>query len=290
MTEFSVLLPVYIGDSPAYFERALRSIGADQTLPPNEILIVCDGPVQPEIDAVLDAASTGGRSDLTGTAALRIVRLPENRGLSEALNTGLDEVAYDIVARADADDIATPARFATQIPLMEDHDIVGSAIAEFESDETRTGMVRRMPETHEEIAAIVHYRDPFNHPSVVYRRSAVMKVGGYEHLNYMEDYWLFARMVAANLRCLNVPEALVLYRTGAGAYERRGGWHMLRSELELQRRMYAAGMTTIPQRIRNTLIRGGYRLIPADVRQRLYRGVGQRRWFGQGLPASTDRE
>lgn len=289
MTDFSVLLPVYINDTPEFFERALRSVGADQTLEPSEILVVCDGPVAPEIDHLLNEAIAGGRPDLIGSARLTIARLPRNRGLSEALNIGLAHVAHDIVARADADDIALPERFAIQIPLMQTHDIVGSAIAEFDDDESIVGMVRRMPETHEDIAAIVHYRDPFNHPSVVYRRSAVERVGGYEHLNYMEDYWLFARMVAAGMRCMNVPDALVLYRIGAGAYKRRGGWHMLSSELELQRRMYAAGVTTVPQRIRNTLIRGVYRLIPSDVRQLLYRGVGQRRWFAAHSPAGSDQ-
>lgn len=289
MTEFSVLLPVYIGDTPEFFERALRSVGADQTLEPSEILVVCDGPVDPTIDRILDEAIAGGRHDLLGEATLTIARLPKNHGLAKALNVGLAHVAHDIVARADADDIALPERFAIQIPLMEDHDIVGSAIAEFDDDESVVGMVRQMPETHEEIAAIVHYRDPFNHPSVVYRRSAVERVGGYEHLNYMEDYWLFARMVNAGLRCMNVPQALVRYRIGAGAYKRRGGWHMLSSELELQRRMYAAGVTTVPQRIRNTFIRGIYRLIPSDVRQLLYRGVGQRRWFVSNSAGASEQ-
>lgn len=280
VTEFSVLLPVYIGDNADFFRRALRSVGADQTLPPSQIVVVCDGPVPADIDRFLDEAVAGLRDEVTGGVPLSVVRLEENSGLSHALNVGIRHCAHEIIVRADADDISLPQRFAEQIPLIErGYDLVGSAIAEFETDESRPGMVRRMPLTPEDIRATIDYRDPFNHPTVIYRRSAVEGVGGYEHVNHMEDYWLFARMVAAGVRSCNHPDALVLYRVGAGAYTRRGGWTMLRSELDLQRRMASLGLVSPLKSVRNVVVRGGYRLIPAGVRQMLYRAVGAKRWF-----------
>ncbi|PID97537.1 MAG: glycosyl transferase [Actinobacteria bacterium] len=279
MSSFSVLLPVYAGDHPDYFERALRSIGADQLRAPDEIFVICDGPVPAPIDALLEDLAEGKRRDLTGGVEVTVHRLEKNSGLTDALNAGIEHCQHDIIARADADDIAVPERFKVQLPLMENHDLVGSAIVEFDTDEHENGMVRRMPEKAEDIRRIVTYRDPFNHPTVMYRRQAVASVGGYEHVNHMEDYWLFARMVMAGIPCCNTPEALVRYRTGSGAYQRRGGWTMLRSELALQRRLWSDGIISPRELIRNVLIRGTYRLIPSSIRQFMYRTVGTKRWF-----------
>jgi hypothetical protein len=106
---------------------------------------------------------------------------------------------------------------------------------------------------------------------VVYRQSAVAAAGGYEHLPLMEDYWLFARMIAAGARVSNRPEPLVLYRVGAGAYQRRGGLRLLRAELSLQRRFLRSGFTTRGQFARNVAVRGGYRLVPGAIRRPVYR-------------------
>ncbi len=279
MIEFSVLLPVYHGDRSDFFERALRSVGAEQSLPANEIVVVCDGPVHPDVDAIIVQCQAGERTDLLGSSVLKVHRLERNQGLSAALNAGLTACSYDIVARADADDIALPHRFETQIPLMEHCDLVGSAIVEFSVDEHDTGLLRHMPLTQDEIRATVTYRDPFNHPTVVYRKGAVQAVGGYEHVNCMEDYLLFARMVSAGISCCNVSDALVKYRVGAGAYARRGGVGMLRSELALQRRFLSENIVSFPQYLRNIAVRGGYRLIPTGVRQIMYRTAGRIAWF-----------
>lgn len=269
MTEFSVLLPVYRGDDPTHFDASVRSVTVDQELPPTELVIVRDGPVSDEIEEILRAAERG---ENTGGLGARVVRLPENGGLARALEAGLATTSHEIVARADADDISTPDRFRRQLAAMEEgYELVGSAITEFQADPADPGATRRMPLTAPEIADVVRFRDPFNHPSVVYRKSAVKRAGGYEDLDKMEDYWLFARMVHDGARTANLPESLVHYRVGAGAYRRRGGMHMLRSEIQLQRRMAARGIVTPLQAARNIAVRGGYRLIPTFVREMLYR-------------------
>ncbi len=269
MTDFSVLLPVYRGDQPAHFARAIRSVTVDQQLKPTELVIVRDGPVTPELEAVLEQAP-----ELAAPVRVRIVRLEENGGLAAALDVGLGIATHEIVARADADDISLPERFARQVPLVAAGlDLLGSAITEFADDESVLGATRVLPLEHDEIAKVARFRDPFNHPSVVYRKAAVARAGGYEHLDKMEDYWLFARMIAAGARTANLPDPLVLYRVGAGAYDRRGGGGMLRSELKLQRHMLASGFVGPLQAARNVAVRGGYRLIPTGLRERLYRGV-----------------
>lgn len=282
---FSVLLPVYHKDDPEHLRRSFVSVTADQTLRPAEVVIVRDGPVGPELRATL--------TDLQASSVVpvRLVALAENVGLARALSAGLEACSYEVVARQDADDVSRPDRFAAQVPLVADVergeglDVVGSAIEEFQADEqldaalrgARVGMVRTPPLSAAEIARAARFRSPFNHPSVVYRRSAVAAAGGYEDLPLMEDYWLFARMLAGGARALNVREPLVLYRVGAGAYARRGGLQLLRSELRIQRRLRAAGFTTTPQMVRNMALRGGYRLVPKALRRLAYRADARRR-------------
>ena len=139
--------------------------------------------------------------------------------------------------------------------------------------------VFELTEEHEElrdaISALARFRDPFNHPAVVYRRDAIRTAGGYQHLDKMEDYWLFVRLIAAGARVANVTESLVLYRVGAGAYERRGGCTLLRSELRLQGWMRRSGFTTTQQYVRNIAGRGIWRLVPTTLRQRIYGQVAR---------------
>ena len=278
--DFSVLLPVYAGDQPEFFFRAVSSATREQELSPKQLVVVCDGPVDESISDFLHRASRGQENDLLGPIDVRVVRLKHNMGLANALNIGLAHCSHEIVARVDADDISLPQRFAIQIPLIEGGlGLLGSAIQEFSDDEAEAGLVRSMPTSEEEIRRVISYRSPFAHPSVVYRKSAVEAVGGYEHLQLMEDYLLFARMVAAGVPCGNTPEVLVRYRVGSGAYKRRGGRHMLRSEMRLQKIFRSEGIVSNAQFARNLAIRGGYRLIPTDLRQLLYRGVGKMRWF-----------
>lgn len=274
MAEFAVLMPVYAGDHAPHVAAALDSVTTAQTLPPSEVVVVVDGPVSDAVEEVLRA-----RSDL------RIVRLERNEGLTRALTAGLAACSYPLVARQDADDLSAPDRFALQIPLLEAGcDLVGSDIVEFGED--GEGPRRCLPVGPAEIAAALPLRDPFAHPAVCYRVEAVTRVGGYEELAGMEDYWLFARMVAGGCRCLNVPAPLVRYRVDQGAYSRRGGWRLFRTEVALQARLYALGVTGPATYARNLVVRGLYRFLPADVRRHLYRGIGLNGLFRRSSKAS----
>ncbi len=266
---FSVLMSVYAGDRPAAFAAAIASVTTEQTLAPSELVLVVDGPVPAGIAAVLRRVEAG---ELTGTVPVRLVALPGNVGLALALEEGLDACRHSIVARADADDLSLAHRFAVQVPMVAGGlDLVGSALVEFAEETGPDGVVRELPVAAADIATMARFRDPFNHPTVVYRREAVRSAGGYEHLNKMEDYWLFARMIMAGAAVANTDQILVRYRVGAGAYDRRGGFEMLRSELILQWHFRRSGFTSIGQFARNVLVRGGYRLVPVWLRSGAYR-------------------
>ncbi len=200
------------------------------------------------------------------------VEMPTNVGLGPALDAGLRASEHEVVARMDADDVSAPERFEKQLPLIEaGADIVGSGLWEFGTSIEEVVGRRTPPTDPDEIRRVVRFRDPFNHPTVVYRRSAVQAAGGYADMALMEDYLLFTRMVAGGAVPANLAEPLVHYRVGDGAYARRGGRQLLRSELALQRRFRELGLTTRSQYLRNVAVRGGYRLVPESVRKVAYR-------------------
>ena len=264
---FSLLLSVYDGDRPDFLSRAYRSAIDEQSVRPAEAIIVQDGPVRPELAKCLDELRAGSPVPVT------FLTLPANGGLGPALDAGLAAASYDVIARMDADDIAMPNRFEVQLPLITDADIVGSGLIEFVG-EPENAVGRRVPPVGSaQIRKYARMHDPFNHPTVMYRRSAVQAAGGYGDFPLMEDYALFARMLTNGARPVNVPEPLVWYRVGATSFKRRGGTGLLRSELRLQREFRRSGFISTAEYVRNVLIRGGYRLVPWWLRRAVYKPI-----------------
>jgi glycosyltransferase involved in cell wall biosynthesis len=266
--KFSLLLPVYRADRPEHLRAAVRSSVHDQTRRPNELVLVRDGGVGAELQREID--------ELVATSPVPVVYVPleKNLGLARALDRGLAAASNDVIARMDADDVSVPERFEKQLPLIEaGADIVGAALYEFAGDIGNVVLTRVPPLDPKWIRSAARFRDPFNHPTVVYRRAAVLAAGGYQDMRLMEDYLLFARMLANGAEPANLSDPLVYYRVNEGAYARRGGWAMLRAEIELQRRFRRDGITTRREFVRNVVVRGGYRLAPEWLRRRAYRKV-----------------
>ncbi len=264
--QFALLISTWGGDQPQYLREAFVSTVDEQTRRPAQVVLVQDGPVPEELAAEIQHLIA------TSPVPVSHVEMAENVGLGPALDAGLNASQHEIVARMDADDVSAPDRFEKQLPLIEaGADIAGSGLWEFGA--TREEVVgRRTPPTDPDvIRRVIRFRDPFNHPTVVYRRSAVVAAGGYSDMALMEDYLLFTRMVAAGAVPANLAEPLVHYRVGDGAYARRGGIRLLRSELALQRKLRRLGITTRWEYLRNVAVRGAYRLVPVGVRKVAYR-------------------
>jgi GT2 family glycosyltransferase len=275
--KFSLLLSTYDGDDPGFLRAAFVSSVQEQTRRPDEVVLVQDGPVPDELAGEIEHLVR------TSPVPVHHVVMESNLGLGPALDRGLERCSHEIVARMDADDISRPDRFEKQLPLVEaGADIVGSGLYEMGSS-VEDVVGRRTPPTEPAvIRRVIRFRDPFNHPTVVYRRSAVLGAGGYTDMALMEDYLLFARMVEAGARPANIAEPLVYYRVGAGAYARRGGRQLLRAELALQRRFRDLGITSRTEYLRNVVVRGGYRMVPERVRKAAYRRLLANRGAGAG--------
>lgn len=263
--ELSVVMPVYAGADAAHFRRALESIYA-QTYPAAEVIVVEDGPLTPAHYAVLDDFAD---SD----PVLRRIALPVNGGAAAGNQAGLAAARHPWIAKMDSDDICLPERFERQAHALADGslDLVGSAVSEFDDAEDNIIGVRRLPGSPAQIAAYARRNNPVNHPTVVYRRELALSVGGYQHLPYMEDYDLCARMLAAGARMRNLDESLMLFRAGADMLERRRSPGIFAAELQLQRNLRAYGLTSRTDMAVNIVARSTFRLLPAPVLRFAYK-------------------
>lgn len=226
LLDYSVLMSVYQNDKPEYLDLAIRSM-VEQTLPFKDMVIVCDGPLTKPLDNVL----ASWREKLK--PRVNVHRLVENGGLGSSLSAGLPFCKCGIVARMDSDDVSRSDRCEKLVRKMvsENLDLVGGAIEEFDKEPGDMGVVRIVPLSQAEIADRIKRRNPFNHMSVVFSKEAVEKVGGYQSFPWMEDYWLWARMIADGCKCGNVADVVVDVRTGEGMYGRRSNVAYLKSQI-----------------------------------------------------------
>lgn len=260
-TPFSVLMSVYARDNPALFRRAIQSV-FDNSIQASEFLIVQDGPLPNELTEII--------SEYQISHGLVTLALKENQGLAKALNHGLEALQNEFVFRADADDFNMPHRFEVQIRFLEEgYDLVGSAILEMEPDGEMIA-VRMPPLTASNIRRRISTRNPFNHMTVAYRRSAVLDLGGYPNIYLKEDYALWAAMIAQHKRVINLADTLVQATAGSDMYRRRGGLNYVRSEIDLQRLLVSHGLQSSFKALIVGSLRSSVFLAPSALRGMFY--------------------
>ncbi|MCQ2450925.1 MAG: glycosyltransferase [Clostridia bacterium] len=229
--DFSVSMCVYGGDNPRWFKEAVNSI-LNQTVKPNEIVLVVDGPIYDELEnAVLEFEKND---------CVNCIRLPKNLGHGEARRIGLEACKYDLVAIMDADDISVPDRFEKQIAAFENDSeisIVGGQITEFIGTKNNLKGSRFVPTDDIEIKKYMKKRCPFNQPTVMFKKNDVVEVGGYIDWFCDEDYYLWIRLALADKKFANVESVIVFMRVSGNSYERRGGLKYFISEAKLQKFM-----------------------------------------------------
>jgi glycosyltransferase involved in cell wall biosynthesis len=270
----SVLLPVHHGIDGEHLDEALTSI-TGQSRPADEVVVVEDGPLPKPLVRLLDTLE----HDTPGVVR---VRLATNGGAGVANQAGLMAASGTWIAKADADDINERHRFATQLDAVRRSgvDVCGAFMGEFSKDSTDLEGIRISPRGTDEIARRLRWNNPVNHPTAFYRREVAVSVGGYPALRYMQDYDLFARMWAAGAQFLNLNEVLVLFRADPRMYARRKSLLIHRAEWELQSNLRRYGVTSPTDRVRNLVLRTGYRLLPEAVTTRTHRALFRRKPVG----------
>jgi len=264
---FSVLMSIYIKEKASFLNECFESIWIKQFFKPNEIVVVLDGPITPDLSKVL----VFWKSILNDV--LKIIILEKNVGLGNALNIGLRNCSNEWVFRMDTDDICMPDRFEKQLAFIESNpDVVlfGGQVLEFENEPNDFQVLKSVPTTNEEIRLFSQKRCPFNHMTVAYKKSIILELGGYQHHLFMEDYNLWLRVIGADYKVANLADVVLYARVGNGMHARRKGLEYIKSEkqllnlkkdLKLQNPLYANMLF---------LIRSMFRLMPSALLGKIY--------------------
>ena len=236
----SVLMSIYIKEKPEYVRECFDSL-LNQTVKANEWIVVEDGPLTEDMYHILDEY----QSKYPGL----IVRVPlkKNQGLGLALKEGVQHCSNELIARMDTDDICVPDRFEKELAEFSDDpdlDICGSYIMEFEGSKDNILSERKVPLTNQEIIYYQKRRSAFNHMTVMYKKSSVLRAGNYEHAPLMEDDMLWTRMILAGCKGKNIEKVLVYARTGIDMIMRRGGWSYFKKYKTSRKKVYNLGLAS----------------------------------------------
>ena len=259
-------MSIYKKENSNFFNSCMNSI-IKQTYPPSEIILVKDGPLRKELEKIIIKwkYKLGGK--------LKIITLDRNVGLGHSLQYGLLNCTNEIVARTDTDDICREDRFEKQIKFLDnnpDIDVVGCWVAEFENNVNNIISIRKVPISDNKIKKYARFRNPFNHPSVVFRKHAILTCGGYQPFRALEDYYLWVRMILKGRRFANLPEPLLLFRLDKYTFDRRGSLKYLFNEIKLQIFFLKVNFINLPIFIYNIFLRAIVRSFPNKIRKYFY--------------------
>lgn len=266
---YSVLMSVYYKEKPEYLWQSMDSIFA-QSIPTDDFVLVCDGPLNDDLDKVIEEMMAA-HADV-----LKVVRLEKNVGLGNALNHGIKHCRNDLVARMDSDDIARRDRCERQLMVFREHlelSICSGVVEEFSVSTDKIEARRVPPETQEAIISFAKKRNPFNHPCVMYKKSAVEAAGGYQDFYLLEDYYLWIRMLINGAKGYNLQTPLLWMRAGSDMYKRRGGWKYAISQRALFKFMRDSGFIHSGEYVASMLTRGLSSIIPNEIRKLIFMTV-----------------
>ena len=265
--KFSILLSLYYKESPLALDQCFFSIWKEQTIHPNEIVLVLDGSIGEELhQCVLKWQKIIGES-------LKVIPLSQNVGLGKALNEGLKHCSNEWVLRMDTDDICKADRFEKQIQFIKENpDIVlfGGQILEFDQTPNDSTVIKSVPSTHVDIKKFAQKRCPFNHMTVAYKKSIILALGGYRHHLFMEDYNLWLRVIGAGYIVANLPDVILYARVGNGMHGRRKGLEYIKSEKQLLNLKKELKIQNPIHANILFLIRSTFRLMPSSLLGKIY--------------------
>lgn len=262
---FSVLMSVYHGTAGADLVRCLQSL-LQQEKNAGQIILVQDGPISLEVQSII--------SEFDSSLPIENLIFHENRGLGLALRDGLQACRYELVARVDTDDTSLPHRFAIQTQYLESHpeiSVVGSWMREHfvQGDQTKS-KIRQPPTDDSSLRAYAKHRNPLNHPTVMFRQSDILSVGGYQPCLMFEDYFLWGRLLRADYRIANLNSILVETTVDLDYFQRRGGLSYLKHEIALVGRFIKLGFFSRVDALKFLSMRIPIRLLPNPIRKILY--------------------
>ena len=260
--KYSVLMSVYCKEKPEWLDYSIESM-MKQTVMCDEFLLVEDGPLTDELEKVIEKYKTR-YPDI-----FNIVKIEKNGGLGPALKLGVEKCRNEFIARMDSDDYSVPDRIEKQFKVFEnnpDIDLVGSNVEEFEEEISNITCHVILPENQKEIYKFSKKRCPFRHPSLLYKKSAVLKADNYRDFYLCEDYDLYIRLLKTGCKCYNIQEPLVYMRIGKDFYKRRGGIKYMKTILKFKNEQLRTGYFSIFDYLKSTIPHIIVCLIPNNIR------------------------
>lgn len=270
MNLFSVLMSLYYKESPLFLNDCFESIWIKQTVKPDEIVLVLDGPVGTELQKCVDSWK-----DQIGDN-LKIVPLSKNIGLGMALNEGLKHCSNEWVFRMDTDDICVEKRFEYQLQFIKDNPNVvlfGGQILEFDQNVDHADKLKSAPEKYTDILSFSKKRNPFNHMTVAYKKSIILSLHGYQHHLFMEDYNLWLRVISKGHEVANLSQVLVYARVGNGMHARRRGSEYIKSEKQLLNLKMALKTQSLISAYITFILRSLFRFLPSNLLGFIYNNL-----------------
>ena len=265
--KFSVLMSVYRNDKRQFVEETIKSIWDNQTLKPDEIVLVVDGPIPEDLATYIQQLSANNN--------IKVYWQKENQGLGKTMANGVLKCSNELIARMDSDDIASSDRFEKQINYLKgnpDISIVGGQISEFIDTPENIVGYRRVPLSPDECRAYYRDRDPLNHVTVMFRKSDILAAGNYQHWHLDEDTFLWGRVLKSGFKIANLPDVLVNVRSGKDMYARRGGWKYFRSDTAILKWKLDNGFLSHSRFFYNYMARFGVQvLMPNSLRAWIFK-------------------
>lgn len=263
--KISVLISIYCKEKPEYLKQALESI-VNQTYMPSQIVIIKDGKLTPELEAVLEEYKAKYEK------LIDIYGFERKQGLGKALKYGVEKCKFEYIARQDTDDISPLYRFEKQIEVLKNNrniDILGGYIEEYDENMEALISVRKVPLETEKIKKYIKIQSPFNHGTVIMKKQSILHAGNYDETK-LEDYDLWARMLISGCNMANIPIILGKNRTGNSMYKRRSGIQQVKKVLEIEKKLLNYKIISIPTYIKNIVIRTGVALLPLKTKKFIY--------------------
>ena len=214
--KFSVVLPIYIKIDYIIFRKSFESI-LNQTLKPNEIIIIFDGPVKKNIQEYVNKKKKKLKF-------IKILKFSKNRGLGHVLNKAVKKCKYNVIARCDSDDFSNKKRFQIQINYLKKNkkiDVLGTNLYEVNNKKIISKKI--MMKGDENIKKQLLFRNPINHSTVMFKRNKVLSSGNYQKIKYFEDYYMWFAMAKNNCTFKNLSSFLVSMSVDDHFYTRRSG-------------------------------------------------------------------
>lgn len=264
--KYSVLMSVYYKEKAEFFRLSLKSM-FEQTCPPEQVVVVCDGELTGELDEVLEDFQKQYPEILT------VHRLKENMGIGYAANAGLKLCRNELIAKMDSDDISYTDRCEKQLAEFAKNptlDMLGGYVSEFEGEISNEKAIKKVPVTYKDIVKYARRRNPFNHQTLMYKKSKVIQCEGYTWYMRCEDYDFITKMIMSGAKCRNLPECLVHYRLDAGAYERRKNWKNTVGFIGVRYKNWRRGFCSFIDFFIPCIVQIGLFLLPISFTKKLY--------------------